>query len=237
MIAPLACDESIGVPWWPLSPLRACDTPEQYGGRISQAASDAENGARHHQSIARQASARFGGQRCRGTRLPDQSGREFRARQGRYSDRAQGQTTVLREHHSRAIPQACWHAIPGTSARAMKDLFRLLEQSRARTFRDRLQPDAGAPALAAVQARLPADALLLEYWVGSPGMALLWVSQRCRRRRHARRVARRCAGHPAAVRCGRAEGLGLAAGVRRRGRDPARGSAAALARPAPADRP
>ncbi len=59
---------------------------------------------------------------------------------------------------------------------AVGDLFHLLEQSRARTFRDRLQPDAGAPALAAVQARLPADALLLEYWVGSAGMALLWVS-------------------------------------------------------------
>jgi CHAT domain-containing protein len=59
---------------------------------------------------------------------------------------------------------------------ATADLFRLLEQSRARTFRDRLQPDAAAPTLAAVQARLPADALLLEYWVGPRGMALLWVS-------------------------------------------------------------
>jgi tetratricopeptide (TPR) repeat protein len=59
---------------------------------------------------------------------------------------------------------------------AVTDLFRLLEQSRARTFRDRLRPDAEAPALAAVQGRLPADTLLLEYWVGSHGMALLWVS-------------------------------------------------------------
>ena len=55
-------------------------------------------------------------------------------------------------------------------------MFRLLEQSRARVWRDRVKPDAGAPALAAVQARLPADALLLEYWVGSAGMALLWMS-------------------------------------------------------------
>jgi tetratricopeptide (TPR) repeat protein len=59
---------------------------------------------------------------------------------------------------------------------AVADVFRLLEQSRARAFRDRLESDTRAPALAAVQARLPADALLLEYWVGSPGMALLWVS-------------------------------------------------------------
>jgi tetratricopeptide (TPR) repeat protein len=59
---------------------------------------------------------------------------------------------------------------------AVGDLFRLLEQSRARTFRDRLQPNADAPALGAVQARLPAGALLLEYWVGRPGMAMLWVS-------------------------------------------------------------
>ena len=56
------------------------------------------------------------------------------------------------------------------------DVFRLLEQSRARAWRDRVQPSAGAPALAAVQAQLPADALLLEYWVGSAGMARLWIS-------------------------------------------------------------
>jgi tetratricopeptide (TPR) repeat protein len=60
--------------------------------------------------------------------------------------------------------------------RAVGDAFRLMEQSRARTFRDRLQPDAGAPTLAAVQARLPADTLLLEYWVGARGMAMLWAS-------------------------------------------------------------
>ena len=60
--------------------------------------------------------------------------------------------------------------------RAVGDVFRLLEQSRARTFRDRLQPDAGAPTLAAVQARLPADTLLIEYWVGPRGMAMLWAS-------------------------------------------------------------
>ena len=59
---------------------------------------------------------------------------------------------------------------------AVADLFRLLEQSRARTIQDRLQPTAGVLALRAVQARLPADALLLEYWVGSPGMALLWLT-------------------------------------------------------------
>jgi hypothetical protein len=59
---------------------------------------------------------------------------------------------------------------------AVADLFRLLEQSRARTIQDRLQPTAGVLALRAVQARLPADALLLEYWVGSAGMALLWLT-------------------------------------------------------------
>ena len=57
------------------------------------------------------------------------------------------------------------------------DLFRLVEQSRARAWRDRVQPNAGAPALAAVQAQLPADALLLEYWVGNAGMARLSISR------------------------------------------------------------
>ena len=55
-------------------------------------------------------------------------------------------------------------------------VFRLLEQSRARTWRDRVKPNAGAPALAEVQARLPADTLLLEFWVGGPGLARLWIS-------------------------------------------------------------
>src|SRR5262245_56810243 len=50
---------------------------------------------------------------------------------------------------------------------ATGDVFRLLEQSRARTWQDRLRPDAGAPSFAAVQQSLPADALLLEYWAGA----------------------------------------------------------------------
>jgi tetratricopeptide (TPR) repeat protein len=60
--------------------------------------------------------------------------------------------------------------------KAAGEVFHLLEQSRARTFRDRLQHNADAPALADVQARLPGDTLLLEYWVGSAGSALVWVS-------------------------------------------------------------
>ena len=110
---------------------------------------------------------------------------------------------------------------------AVADLFRLLEQSRARTIQDRLQPTAGALALRAVQARLPADALLLEYWVGSRrhGAALVDAAMPPASSRAPR--GRRYGGHPAAGRCGRAEGRGLAAGVRRRGRDPARASAGA----------
>jgi tetratricopeptide (TPR) repeat protein len=60
---------------------------------------------------------------------------------------------------------------------ATADLFQLLEQSRARTWQDRLRPDAGVPSFAAVQRSLPADALLLEYWIGSPGFACLWMSR------------------------------------------------------------
>ncbi|MCU1384028.1 MAG: Tetratricopeptide 2 repeat protein [Acidobacteria bacterium] len=57
------------------------------------------------------------------------------------------------------------------------DVFRLLEQSRARAWRDRVQPAGGAPSLSAVQAVLPADAMLLEYWFGSAGMARLAITR------------------------------------------------------------
>ena len=56
-------------------------------------------------------------------------------------------------------------------------VFRLLEQSRARAWRDRVQPAGGAPTLAAVQAALPGDTMLLEYWFGGAGMARLWVTR------------------------------------------------------------
>jgi tetratricopeptide (TPR) repeat protein len=55
-------------------------------------------------------------------------------------------------------------------------IFRLFEQSRSRAWRDRAEPNAGAPDLGAVQARLPPETLLLEYWVGDGGMALLWIA-------------------------------------------------------------
>ena len=57
------------------------------------------------------------------------------------------------------------------------DLFRLIEQSRARTWQDRLQTSQRAPSLADVQARLPADTWLLEYWTGSAGTARLWIAR------------------------------------------------------------
>jgi len=56
------------------------------------------------------------------------------------------------------------------------DLFTLFERSRARTWQDRLTPDAPRLALGDVQARIPADALLLEYWRGETDAAVLWIS-------------------------------------------------------------
>jgi tetratricopeptide (TPR) repeat protein len=56
------------------------------------------------------------------------------------------------------------------------EVFRLMEQSRARAWRDRVQPAGGPPTLAAVQAALPAGAMLLEYWFGSAGMARLAIT-------------------------------------------------------------
>jgi tetratricopeptide (TPR) repeat protein len=57
------------------------------------------------------------------------------------------------------------------------DVFRLVEASRARTWQDRLQPDRPSPSLADVQARLPADTWLLEYWTSADGAARLWISR------------------------------------------------------------
>jgi len=56
------------------------------------------------------------------------------------------------------------------------DLFRLIEQSRSRAWQDRLQANAPPPSLGAVQTKVPPGTLLLEYWTGSAGMALLWIS-------------------------------------------------------------
>src|SRR5262245_6668654 len=55
------------------------------------------------------------------------------------------------------------------------DIFTLIERSRARTWQDRLAPDARLPALGDVQTRIPRDTLLLEYWSSGPDAALLWI--------------------------------------------------------------
>jgi tetratricopeptide (TPR) repeat protein len=57
---------------------------------------------------------------------------------------------------------------------AFREVFELVERSRARTWQDRLQP--GPTSLADVQARIGPDALLLEYWTGATTSALLWLS-------------------------------------------------------------
>ncbi len=51
----------------------------------------------------------------------------------------------------------------------------MLERARARTFQDRLASE--QPTLAAVQARLEARAVLLEYWVGPRSAAVLWATR------------------------------------------------------------
>jgi len=53
--------------------------------------------------------------------------------------------------------------------------FEVLERARARTFQDRLA--VAQPTLAAVQARLEAGTVLLEYWVGPRSAAVLWATR------------------------------------------------------------
>jgi tetratricopeptide (TPR) repeat protein len=54
--------------------------------------------------------------------------------------------------------------------------FEVLERARARTFQDRLAVVA-QPTLPAVQARLEAGTVLLEYWVGPRSAAVLWATR------------------------------------------------------------
>ncbi len=62
---------------------------------------------------------------------------------------------------------------PASSA----DVFRLIEQSRARTWQDRLHATDTPLTLGDVQSKIPAGVLLLEYWTSNDtGSALLWVS-------------------------------------------------------------
>ena len=53
--------------------------------------------------------------------------------------------------------------------------FEVLERARARTFQDRLA--VAQPTLAAVQARLQAGTVLLEYWVGPRSAAVVWATR------------------------------------------------------------
>lgn len=59
---------------------------------------------------------------------------------------------------------------------AAADVFELVEQSRARTWQDRLQPDAHRLSLGDVQSKIGPDTLLFEYWSGAAASALLWIS-------------------------------------------------------------
>ncbi len=53
--------------------------------------------------------------------------------------------------------------------------FEVLERARARTFQDRLA--LAPPTLAAVQARLGAGVVVLEYWIGPRSAAVLWATR------------------------------------------------------------
>lgn len=63
----------------------------------------------------------------------------------------------------------------GLGSDAVDTTFALVEQSRARAWRDRLQLP--APTIAGVQAVLPADAVVLAYWQGDDGAAVVRVTR------------------------------------------------------------
>ena len=59
---------------------------------------------------------------------------------------------------------------------AAAEIFGLIEQSRARTWQDRVQPGAPRLSLGDVQPTIGPGALLLEYWSSESASALLWTS-------------------------------------------------------------
>jgi tetratricopeptide (TPR) repeat protein len=61
-------------------------------------------------------------------------------------------------------------------AASAADIFAVVEQSRARTWQDRLQQDAQPVSLGDVQPKIPAGTVLLEYWTRATSSALVWVS-------------------------------------------------------------
>src|SRR5207248_1355709 len=56
------------------------------------------------------------------------------------------------------------------------DLFRLMEQIRARTLRDSMSASSTTQTLATVQKRLSSGEALLEYWKSGDDVAALWVT-------------------------------------------------------------
>lgn len=57
-----------------------------------------------------------------------------------------------------------------------QEMFRLMEQSRARDLQDRVSPHAPKD-LNAFARSLPADEAVLEYWMGPSAAAVLWISR------------------------------------------------------------
>jgi tetratricopeptide (TPR) repeat protein len=60
---------------------------------------------------------------------------------------------------------------------APADLLPLIDAARGRFFPDALREASGRPTLAAIQAKLGEDALLVEYWIGDERGAALWVAR------------------------------------------------------------
>jgi tetratricopeptide (TPR) repeat protein len=60
----------------------------------------------------------------------------------------------------------------------LEDLLKWIERGRARTLRDSLAPGGTTAdvSIHAIQSRLPADTVLVNYWVGSASSAALWIT-------------------------------------------------------------
>jgi tetratricopeptide (TPR) repeat protein len=60
---------------------------------------------------------------------------------------------------------------------SVKELFRWMERSRARTLQERTASGLPELSLEAMQARLPADTAVLEFWSAKQATAMLWITQ------------------------------------------------------------
>ena len=90
-----------------------------------------------------------------------------------------GQASLKSEFlaNKREVYDASIDALLATPGASQEQLFEMFEQARSRNLQDALLKTMTRATLPAVQNRLGAHAMLIEYWVGDGQMAILWATR------------------------------------------------------------